>query len=65
MKNSYDTAFHAMHRVTRADLEAQRPGSTAFLDLHSLRNGVEVPYVPPKIDMVGKLADSSAHDKGV
>lgn len=65
MKLSYQTDTHAMHKVTRADLEAMRPGCTNFLDYKSLRNGVEVPYTPPRIDLVNKLADPTAHDRGV
>lgn len=65
MRNPYATDENAMHKVTRADLEAMRPGSTAFLDMPSLRNGVEVPYSPPRIDLVTKLADTTAHDRGV
>ena len=59
MRNTYDTAEHAMHNVTRSQLEAMRPGCTAFLDLPSLRNGERLPFTPPRIDMVGKLADQT------
>ena len=59
MRNPFATDENAMHRVTRADLEAMRPGSTSFLDLKSLRNGQLVEYRPPAIDMTGRLKDTS------
>lgn len=59
MRNPYATDEGAMHKVTRADLEAMRPRSTSFLDLKSLRNGDLVDYRPPMIDMTGRLKDTS------
>lgn len=63
MRNPYATDENAMHRVTKSDLEAMRPGCTDFLSLPSLRNGSRIDYQAPKIDMTNRLKDQQSHSR--
>lgn len=58
MTTPQSTTHHSpLSGMSRADLEAQRPGCQDFLDCPSLRDGKREPYAPPSSGLVGTLKD--------
>lgn len=57
MTTTTPTTRRSLEGMSRADLEAQRPGCQDFLDCPSLRDGKREPYAPPSSDCVGTLKD--------
>jgi hypothetical protein len=57
MTTTQTTDRNRLGGMSRADLEAQRPGCQDFLDCPSLRDGKREPYAPPSSDCVGTLRD--------